>query len=305
MTTKYANGKIPASALVPVGDGNPQHTTTPYGKYVWDKLVALVKARHGKTLHISPGYCAYRPLDAQVRARKEACDAGNCLLAATPGTSSHGGTWHDKKYTGGKLVDAMAFDVGDWSQISWAQFQKACSDVGLIAGAITQDDEGATEPWHVVLLNPYRAVPKPPVPEDDMPLKYPNAITFVPNQKIDKTPKKLAHTPGKNYVSLVNGPADIIDGTLIINTTVTKPGAKLDATVVVQPVIATVGSDGKETLLSLGAEDVLPSSGTNGHYTPISPIQLKTGQHLQIRVWTTDGMEANLNAATFRGVLKG
>ena len=90
--TKYQNGRIPQSALVQI-DGEPYHYTSPKGLAMWHALKRNVERDKGVTLRITWGWNAYRPEDRQEYARDQACKAGNCLSAAYPGTSSHGGTW--------------------------------------------------------------------------------------------------------------------------------------------------------------------------------------------------------------------
>lgn len=303
MATKYQNGQVPASALVQLDTGNGYHMTSPYGRYVWYKLRALAKSRYGKTLHISPGYCAYRPLAAQKQAREDACNRGNCLAAAWPGTSSHGGTWEDRIYTKGVIVDAMAFDIGDWSQLSWTQFKGLCESVGLIVGAITADDEGATEPWHVVLLDPWRAVPKE---DDDMTLKFPTT-SFTAGQKIDGTMSYLLWGP-KGYITLAEGtgPVDVLGGQLNINVAVTKAGKAANDSLLIKAVVDTVDANGKtlnDKQTSLGTAEFMMTSGNTGINMPIPPVRLAANRRLRIMAATSGGMELKVNGAYYRGVV--
>jgi len=89
----YANGYVPLSTLVRLtGSGGLNHWLPPATAARWYELQRRALKRTGKVLHIWSGWDAYRPYAEQVRMKAQACAAGNCLGAATPGQSSHGGT---------------------------------------------------------------------------------------------------------------------------------------------------------------------------------------------------------------------
>ena len=167
--TRYQNGSIPLSALIQLDSGD-KHWTTPHTARAWYQLRSNVQRKYGVTLHITPGWNAYRPYDEQVAGRKSACAQGNCLAAADPGTSSHGGTWWDWRV--GKTVDSMALDIGDWWQLKQATFYAECRAVGLEPGLITKAVAGRTEEWHVIDLAPYDVVP---ASTDSHPLETPTS----------------------------------------------------------------------------------------------------------------------------------
>lgn len=173
---RYANGRIPAGVLFTVASGYDangywefQFSAGTWAK--WQAAKRYAETRFGRTLYIRPGWNVYRPYNIQDEARDRACARGNCLGAAWPGTSSHGGTWSSSRHTGGKLVDALAIDV-DPNGLTWAQVWEACRAAGFLCGAITKDIAGIEEPWHIIDLDPWRAVPagesSTPFEEDDM-----------------------------------------------------------------------------------------------------------------------------------------
>ena len=155
---RYPNGRIPRSALVEL-DSGPLHLTTPKGAAMWYALRRNVQRDYGVTLYITPGKNAYRDLEGQTFARKNACAAGNCNSAAVPGWSSHGGTWIDSLLTRGQWTDAMAFDIGNWADIGKANFYREARKVGFVADGITVARAGHDEPWHIILFDPYGPVP--------------------------------------------------------------------------------------------------------------------------------------------------
>lgn len=146
--TKYRNGQIPASALIKIasgtnGDGYWEHLLSPSQKRKHDALVARARKRTGRTLKITSGWNAYRPLEPQWTAKRKYGSG-----AAWPGTSSHGGTY--------KGADAMAMDYGNWSWVyggDRAAFFADCRAVGLDPGVISN------ESWHVIDRDPWAPVP--------------------------------------------------------------------------------------------------------------------------------------------------
>lgn len=154
---RYPNGEVPASALVTFASGTDEngyweHRLPPstYRKHL--ELVRLGEQRRGRTLQITPGYNADRPIAWQWVAWRIS-PAGN---AAYPGTSSHGGSYQG--------VDMAAMDYGNWKWVwgSYAAFAAACAEVGLEAGLFSW------EPWHVIDRNPWAPVPAGFREEEDM-----------------------------------------------------------------------------------------------------------------------------------------
>lgn len=158
----YTNGNIPRDLLVSFAsgynkiDGNWEHLLpkATYHKHL--NLVELARRRTGKLLRITDGWGAYRPLHAQVTVRAYYASIGQPLQAAWPGTSSHGGLWE------GKRTAAMDYDWGNiygWNRENWYADVRAA---GLHPGLIhpSRNDSYPDEPWHVIDLDPWGAVPK-------------------------------------------------------------------------------------------------------------------------------------------------
>lgn len=116
----YGNGRIPASALSPIGQG--QHRLWAPAATSFQRM-AEAAAREGVTLRVTDSYRSY---DQQVdlAARKGLYGQGG--LAARPGTSNHG--W-------GRSIDVdTAGGAGDWLRVNAARF------------GYHEDVPG--EPWH-------------------------------------------------------------------------------------------------------------------------------------------------------------
>ncbi|WP_144795687.1 hypothetical protein [Microbacterium paludicola] len=153
----YSNGSIPDYLLTTFKtgwnstDGNWKHQLSPSTLRKHLALVARARKRTGKTLEISEGWGAYRPLNIQHLARRL---YGNG--AAWPGTSSHGGFWENKQ--------TLAIDYGNWGWVyNWdrAAFYEDVRAVGLAPGLIhpSRGNDYPDEPWHVVDLDPWAPVP--------------------------------------------------------------------------------------------------------------------------------------------------
>lgn len=152
---RYANGRIPDAVLITfgsgysAGEGNWTHRLSA-GTYAKHKdLVQRAKQRTGKTLQITAGNNAYRDFEAQVYARKM-----HGRGAAVPGTSSHGGWWEGQ--------NTLAIDYHNWSYVYGGNREAFYEDVravGLSPGLISVPRGYPDEPWHVVDLDPWRAVP--------------------------------------------------------------------------------------------------------------------------------------------------
>ena len=162
----YTNGNIPLSMLVEFGSGwnkidgdwrwlLPRAT---YQKHL--NLVELARRRTGKHLTITDGWGAYRPREAQVTVRAYFASIGQALVAAYPGTSSHGGLWE------GKQTAAMDYSWGDvygWDRDAWYEDVRAA---GLEPGLIhpSRNSTYPDEPWHVIDLDPWGVVPASIIP---------------------------------------------------------------------------------------------------------------------------------------------
>lgn len=155
MARSYRNGEVPSEWLVEFAsgwnsaDGAWVHSLPPstYRKHL--ALVALAKLNRGRDLKIGVGWCAYRPLAPQIMLKKRFG-----IMAATPGTSSHGGFWENRQ--------VMAIDYSNWADVydgdraAWFRDVRA---VGLEPDLISPRRGYPDEPWHVVDLDPWAAVP--------------------------------------------------------------------------------------------------------------------------------------------------
>jgi hypothetical protein len=155
----YENGRVPRSALVTLDTGNGRHLTTLKCMVIWYALRAWVWSTYKVWLEISPGMNAYRDYDEQGVGRREACSQGNCNGAAAPGYSSHGGNWAHPRYTGGRRVDAFAFDIGNWWLLSKDAWFDACRRFGVEPGLIDKSVAGVDEWWHIIIFDPFGAPP--------------------------------------------------------------------------------------------------------------------------------------------------
>jgi hypothetical protein len=167
----YSNGYIPESLLVTFAEGantvdgtwKHQLSAATYARHL--ALVKRAKERTGRTLKITEGWGAYRPYSSQVVARRI---YGNG--AAYPGTSSHGGFWEGRQ--------TLAMDYGNWSAVyggDQGTWFADCRAVGLTPGMIMRSRGYPDEPWHVIDLDPWGAVPAfagvsiPDLEVDDLP----------------------------------------------------------------------------------------------------------------------------------------
>jgi len=155
MARRYRNGEVPVSWLIEFDsgynsvDGAWVHSLPPstYRKHL--ALVALAKRNTGRDLRIGVGWCAYRPIGPQRMLKKRFG-----IMAATPGTSSHGGFWENE--------EVMAIDYGNWSHVyagnraAWFRDVRA---VGLVPDMISPRRGYPDEPWHVIDRDPWAAVP--------------------------------------------------------------------------------------------------------------------------------------------------
>lgn len=170
---RYQNGFVPNSVLVKLASGTDRNgywefLASPGLAARWAAAKKEAERRFGRTIYIRTGWNMYRPYWVQKEARQRACNSGNCNGAASPGYSSHGGSYAGR--------DALAIDV-DPNGLTWAQVWEACRAVGFVCGAITEAISGIRggEPWHIIDYDPWRAVPasegSTPFPnqeEDDM-----------------------------------------------------------------------------------------------------------------------------------------
>lgn len=161
MPSTYSNGRLPEGILRRLDSGTPtgrgRHVTTDASAVRWYGLRRDVQRETGVTLHISPGMNAYRDWAEQGVGRANACAAGNCLAAASQGSSSHGGNMA-YAFTNWQRVDAMAFDIGDYWRIPWATFKRIAERWGFEVGRITKAIAGIEEPWHIIDRRCYQSL---------------------------------------------------------------------------------------------------------------------------------------------------
>lgn len=151
----YRNGEVPESWLIEFDsgwnaeDGAWVHSLPPatYRKHL--ALVALAKKNTGRDLKIGVGWCAYRPVAAQIMLKKR-----YGIMAAEPRTSSHGGFWERRQ--------VMAIDYSNWSYVyngdraAWFRDVRA---VGLVPDMISPRRGYPDEPWHAIDTDPWAPVP--------------------------------------------------------------------------------------------------------------------------------------------------
>lgn len=155
MVRSYRNGEVPSSWLIQfasgynASDGAWVHSLPPstYRKHL--ALVAIAKRSTGRDLKIGVGWCAYRPLGPQKMLKKRFG-----IMAATPGTSSHGGLWEGRQ--------VMAIDYSNWSSVyggdraAWFRDVRAA---GFVPDMISPRRGYPDEPWHVIDYEPWAAIP--------------------------------------------------------------------------------------------------------------------------------------------------
>lgn len=171
MAPRYPNGLVPQDVLITFDsgwlpdEGTWYHQLPPgtYAKHL--TMVALAQRNRGRTLQISEGWGAYRPLHIQVFARERMGQ-----WAAVPGTSSHGMFWEG--------VECAAIDYSNWGYVyDWDRgaFYADARAAGFEPGLISEGRGYPDEPWHVVDRRPWAAgmasgggaVPFAPIIEED------------------------------------------------------------------------------------------------------------------------------------------
>ncbi|MDF2578424.1 MAG: hypothetical protein K0S49_3 [Microbacterium sp.] len=154
----YANGQVPYSVVSVVlasgydSNGYWEFRCTPAFAARWRFAKRRAEELYGRTIYIRSGWNIYRPLFSQHIARDNACEQGNCLGAAWPGTSSHGGEWQGRP--------CLAVDV-DPNGLTWDQVDVAMEAAGFSARLITAAMSGfpGGERWHYIDFNAFGAVP--------------------------------------------------------------------------------------------------------------------------------------------------
>jgi len=200
----YLNGQIPLDALQRF-DADPDHYSTGPSIARLNTLVRSAQQQYGVTLRVTSGYCAYRPLDAQVQAKKDAIAAGNPGLAAAPGFSTHGG------FVNGH--DVMAFDIANWQDLApgnpalaRTRFFELVTAAGMVPGVFD------AEPWHIIDNNPWVA---PAGTEEDM-LEQDerDALFAIKSALLDGHPSDLSVS---KFDRVVNGVIDVQNRIYVTN----------------------------------------------------------------------------------------
>lgn len=153
----HKNGYVPRGELVSIKSGTHpvygfwEHLLTRKFLVKHNALVRRARERTGRTLAAGDGYSFYRPMSAQLLARKI-----YGLGAADPGKSSHGGEFWGK--------DSLACDYSNWQWVyenhgGREAFFADCRAVGLEPGVISRANGYPDEPWHVVCWEPFGAAP--------------------------------------------------------------------------------------------------------------------------------------------------
>lgn len=183
----YPNGKIPLDKLIHLGG---EHYLPAGTAARWNWIVQSAKSKYGVTLRITPGPNAYRWYSAQEDAKKAACARGRCQDAATPGYSSHGGTYNGQ--------ESMAIDVDNWRDLApgnyalaWSRFEALCRLAGFRVLLFSW------EPWHIVDFNNVWVVPGFASGGTSKPTPTPTPLSEEEDEE-DEMAMKGAHYPVGN-----------------------------------------------------------------------------------------------------------
>lgn len=147
----YANGRFPLNKFVHRG-GNIY--LTPSLNARWNEMVRLGVDKYGVRLYITGdidglgGWNGYRPYDPQVAYR-----AHYGIMAALPGTSSHGGIYQNREVFALDIANVGALAPGNQS-LANARLTALAKMVGLTVNFVRP-----TEWWHVGDFNNAWVVP--------------------------------------------------------------------------------------------------------------------------------------------------
>lgn len=130
----HDNGRIPASALCPIGPSGAQRLRCDAAA-AFGQLDAAYGARFGMPVSVSS---SYRSFDDQVRLRESWCDRGACHMAATPGGSNHG--W-------GLALD-LGGGVNDFGTPEHEWMRDHAPGFGWHHPSWARPGGGKEEPWH-------------------------------------------------------------------------------------------------------------------------------------------------------------
>lgn len=128
-------------------------------------------------------------------------------------------------------------------------------------------------------------------------------LVFNPGAVVDATPRYLLWGD-KGYVTIANGPSDILSGSLYVAID-TADAASPDAAYQVQFVIDTVDSTGRVVVksASLGGDEFPHSSGRTMHQSPVPPVHLNAGQRLRVKLFASNDLQGKTAVAIFRGTI--
>lgn len=201
---RYSNGYVSDDALVEMD--SPGHRSTPTTAARFYLLRHNVERDHDVRLYITPGENGYRSIGGQHDARNEMTELGHPDWAATPGFSSHGGSWCDDTFTNGEWIDAMAFDIGNYWALPLETFFAECRKVGFLANAITPERTGGIyEPHHIIDLDPYGPSPLiPNIKGEDMYFGVPKSDVYALTTEIGQ-PSMRVCGPGEAAIARAGG----------------------------------------------------------------------------------------------------
>lgn len=306
----YANGQIPESALIIFKrghnsvDGDWYHGLLPNTFKRHCMLVRIARERTGRTLEITDGFGAYRPLWAQEIARRI-----YGYGAAEPGWSSHGGFWEGR--------DTQAMDYGNWAWVYEQYGDRAreiffydCRRAGLTPGMIhpSRGNNYPDEPWHVIDLFPGTDpnFPEEKVEDEMTVTDLYSEVKKSTLQTIKPGKREYVHFDNAGSVTVASGESKHVDGvlTLAISTDVKKaPEKRYHAVIHVTPLIETVVDNKTVASVSLGTQEVIVTDGNTLCKVPVSAAMGKN-QRLRFKVSCAEGgLPLTIqNHSTFRGM---
>lgn len=290
----YRNGEVPLSKLIHVQN----NIWLPAGTLArWNWAVEQGVQKYGIRLRItgqnSTGvytWNGYRPLSAQKVYRTA---FGN--LAASPGYSSHGGTYRGQ--------EVFAIDVDNWAEMGWARFSALMRLAGL-----TVDFVSPREQWHVGDFNNPWIVPAfasgaggshlNPIPkEDDMAVEdvyvefKKKGGQAVPAGKVVNL-----HINDAKDISVLRGAAKSFDGDLVVEV---EGGAPYAGAFQITPIVRTVRAGQPDVIASLRARETIFTGGRTYAHTSVHGA-LQAGQRLSFQIGGS-AQAFKVVSATFRG----
>jgi hypothetical protein len=196
-------------------------------------------------------------------------------------------------------VDALAIDVNE-NGLSWAQVWEAARANGFLCGAITPEMSGFPngEPWHIIDLDPYGAIPAGgEIGEIDMPLTQGeiDAIAVaVWKLRLQAKDETGADIPNVTYTAqgMLANTNGLITG--ISQRPAPVPAEPLDPAKVWSYRIPALDKDGRPIQgVTWSAQGTLANASAKADYEYLNPVKI------------TDEQIATLTNAVVSGVLAG